>query len=359
MSLAFSTLMRHVQNSFPDAIKIPDGITKERGKLSTFLGSFFSSFYIEWHCAQPERSDLLCSLTYENRLQVRDRIPSFKKDGLTKETWATLAVFLDQWEHIQHRLAGSLPHIWLAFDYNITSESYDPPNIHFCIDKHFTSRNLKTGYVNTLSAKRFSTMVRTVGNLISCAHTTSVFSHLADYYQSILSSGGEVLHLSLMHSRTPAWAKLNFTIPAIELPVLLKSFGWPAQSVVDMWCRLVAEGMPRIKGNLTFKGDVLYRFEIELEYNYPLSNDPRRINMLHVLEHKKIAPAAALRQLGMWPGKSDIGSHHAKHWTMERWLDVKVCIERQGAVFVKPYLGFAPVPRIGWNRNSTNDKIAE
>lgn len=359
MSLAFTTLMRHVQPSFPDAIKIPDSITAKRSRLTTFLSDYFTSYYIEWHCAQPVRSDLLCSLTYANRLQVRDRIPSIRKNGVAKETWATLAVFLDQWEHIQNRLAGSLPHIWLAFDYNVNNEQYDPPNIHFCIDKHFTSRNRKPGYINSLSAKRFATMVRTVGNLISSEHTSALFGHLADYYQSILSSGGEVLHLSLMHSRTPPWAKLNFTIPSHELSLLLESFGWPARTVVDTWCNLVAKGMPRIKGNLTFEGDVLSRFEIELEYNYPLSNDPRRSNMLHVLERKKIAPALAMRQLGTWPGKSDIGSYYGKHWTMERWLDVKVCIDRQGAVFVKPYLGFAPAPRIGWNRNITNDKIAE
>ncbi|MBN1577840.1 MAG: hypothetical protein JW913_14865 [Chitinispirillaceae bacterium] len=97
-------------------------------------------------------------------------------------------------------------------------------------------------------------------------------------------------------------------------------------------------------------GTLCNRFELELEYNSPLRTDPRRKPMLASLFSRGLVTRQQVRDLLKWPGKTMVSAGLAgKKVPLERWLDIKICVDEKSIVTAKAYLGFAPVlPRIGW-----------
>jgi hypothetical protein len=145
------------------------------------------------------------------------------------------------------------------------------------------------------------------------------------------------------------------TIPSASLPEILKSVNWQGdRNRLVAFCNDFTQTENRIKGNLCMDGNTCHRFELELEYNTPLLSDKRRTAMLQLLVRHHLLSREQSHNLKKWPGQSEI-TWRSSAYTFERWLDMKICCEPCGAIIAKPYLGFAPRPRLGWNRQEVDD----
>jgi len=326
------------------------------------LRDFCSSFYFEWHLEDPLRVDLLASLTYDNNDRLISHLNQAAGNSSDVKThqspgrkftalFADCMPVLSRWKEMQRALKNRLPHIWFAWDYSPREERFSPPNIHFCIDRNFTNRTRERSYTNALSLTQFEKIVDTLLDADWPAEAVWSRHKLKKSYRLLHSLDGEVIHLSFMHSRRPAIAKLNMTVPSGALESLLKKLHWPGEAgrIVDQ-CVLFTQKESRIKGNICFADGEFQRFELELEYNFPLMSDRRRRTMLQHLVETHLSARRQTSIMRQWPGRDDF-TFRRQHGTLERWLDCKLCFTPDGTVFAKPYFGFATLPRIGWNRD--------
>ena len=317
--------------------------------LEKTLGKCCSSFYFEWHLADPRRTDLLYSV-------VREKGPSLTKSiaadpGMCADPrWRVLQRFLDNWDTVNDRLDGILPHIWLASDFDSATKRFVAPNVHFCLDPNFTRRDDIPDYRNILTERRFSKAIRAIADISLNSLSEPVARSMLKCFRALDAHDGEVVHLSFMHGRTPPVFKLNCTLPSSALASVLKSAGRrvdPAP-VID----IVNEFAPtekRIKCNLRIDAGVCDRFELELEYNTPLKSDPRRKSAFESLFRRGLAAREQLRYLRKWPGSVQVPLGPRKIGTsFERWLDIKLVIDDQAQTTAKAYLGFSPLPVLDW-----------
>jgi hypothetical protein len=354
MPVSFRKLFSIAGESLPDEA-IPPPIISAVNKIAPVIASCCSSCYLEWHLSAPQRSDLLCSLTFNNRKLLGRQSSAGNRLPIRYDGWDRLFHFIDSWKTINERLDGRIPHVWLAFDYNSLRERLDPPNIHYCIDKQFSDRRRSPGYTNRLTTSAFNRTLDLLSEPYSPVIAPLLLSAIRNCFTTLTNSGGEVIHLSFMHSRTPPVIKLNMTVPSSRLTALLDTVHWRGDiSAATALCRELTPGEERIKGNICFTENSSGRFELELEYNSPLDADPRRIAMLQTMVRHKLVTRTRMRHLLAWPGRIET-TYRNKPYIVERWLDVKICFSTKGEVTAKPYFGFAPLPRIGWKRERYDD----
>ncbi len=321
--------------------------TEEIGRISSVLDSFCSSYYLEWHLKELRRCDLLCSLKYENGSRLNEQL--LDSGYATKDKkWETLGRFLTSWNRINAELDDLIPHIWLAFDFNLENNRFDPPNIHFCIDRQFEKRSFMPEHINTLTQNEFDNALRTIIERAEFQVSRDTIALLHKFF-SALSPRGEVLHFSFMHSRNPQVLKLNCTIPKDFVTSVLSDSQWNGSlATVEELCHEFAPNEERIKFNICIDEGRCTRFEMELEYNKPLIDDPRRKPMITGMYKRGFINRSILHDLLKWPGNSFTEENAQNEpgkraYFFERWLDIKICLEEKGDLFTKAYLGFAPV----------------
>gem|GEM_PF-5912459 len=326
-------------------------LKKGLSNVTPIFSDCCSSYYLEWHLADPVQSDLLCSVVHRNGSRLLKRINDRSLVAFDSR-WKKLASFLAAWDGINAELDGQVPHIWIASDFNRTAGRYDPPNIHYCIDKKFLERKDLPNYRNTLSPQLFNRTIKILTQ--QCCDDEKSASAVAAVMRRCfraLGSEGEVVHLSFMHTRRPPIAKLNVTLPTDKVPELLKTMRWGGDvSGIIKLCREFAPDEKRIKCNITVADNICNRFELELEYNTPLDSDARRKRMVGSLCDRGILNDSTARQLMQWPGRTKVASRQRNGTPIpfERWLDVKLCINEHGGLYAKVYLGFALLPAIDW-----------
>jgi len=354
MKVSFKSALAAAAKFLPDEV-LSSSVSTALKRLAPSLSSICSSYYLEWHLAEPERLDLLCSLTFENSGHyIRQALAKSAAPKQLHFPGAHGAIIstLARW---QATLGNRVPHVWLAFDYHTKRSVYDTPNIHYCIDQNFTNRTRERTYINRLPESSFNKTADTI--LAATLPETNRWpkSQLKRFYKLIDAMGGEIIHLSFMHNRTPPCAKLNMTIPSGALFDLLTAVEWPGdrQSIVDS-CSMYTTDEPRIKGNICISAGVCSRFELELEYNVPLVTDARRKTMLKQLVDTGLATPRQAQIMRTFAGREDTPYRNG-FYTFERWLDCKICFLPNGTRSAKPYFGFAPLPRIGWNRDALHD----
>lgn len=354
MQISFKNTISSVAKYLPDdVISLP--VLRALDLLSPSLGTTCSSFYYEWHLANPKRLDLLCSLVYENRNAFINLVTSGKKGASATSARYDITHTISRWDTLHATLGDRVSHLWLAYDYLTEHATFDTPNIHYCIDRNFTNRSRERGYINRLSSKVFNKTADTILAATVPGKTKWPSSQLKRYYRLIHALDGEIIHLSFMHSRNPPTAKLNMTIPATALHELLTAVSWQGNiAAVCGLCTIFTPGELRIKGNICITEQKCSRFELELEYNTPLLSDPRRAAMLSSLEAAKLATPKQIKVMKTWAGREDV-PYRNSHYTCERWLDCKIYFLPDGTAGAKPYFGFAPLPRIGWNRDTLYD----
>ncbi len=312
------------------------------------IGNCCSSYYFEYHCAQPLQCDLLCSLTYKNSRAFLKRLTS-RPPQKTDQRRNILEQFLNRWNRTDTTLSNRVPHVWLAFDYNRTANAFDSPNLHFCIDNNFIERTRQPAYRNRLTPKQIST---TFNDIICNCFSEQQAPSLPPLSRCLraLDTGGEVLHLSFMHSRMPPVFKLNTIVPAANLTDILSECSWPGDNrTVSRLCREFASGEPRVKCNFCFTKKISPQFEIELEYNTPLKSDRRRSQMITSLLTTGLITRPQAGIFRKWPGSAEVSPPRGTGTiAFERWLDCKLVISTGGDVSVKAYFGFAPLPVLTW-----------
>lgn len=312
------------------------------------LGTSCSSFYIEWHLDQPYQTDLLVSIAGEQRHTLLKNMITTDYTS-HDERWKYLFRFLRNWDLFIGARIIRVPHIWLAFDYDHPSESFTPPNLHFCIDKRFTERNARPDYRNILSRRQFDRILRTFSGDIYPAIAPSSLKMIRHCFTA-LEEGGEVLHLSFMQSRTPPVFKLNVTMPRNSLSRRLGAMNWNGNiKAVEKLCGQFVPKCKRIKANICIEETIRNRLELELEYNNPLEHNADRDRMLaELLSGGYISPQQH-QALSSWAGRTRYTVHgYETPVSGERWLDVKLSLDENGNLTVKPYLGFASAPKIHW-----------
>jgi hypothetical protein len=312
------------------------------------IGNCCSSYYFEYHCDQPLQCDLLCSLTFKNSRVFLKRLSS-RSPNKNDQYSDIPEQFLNRWNRVDTALSNRIPHVWLAFDFNRTENSFNFPNLHFCIDNNFTERSRQPDYRNKLTPKQITTTFSDIIHNCFSEHQAPSLPPLRRCLHT-LDTGGEVLHLSFMHSRIPPVFKLNTIVPAATITDILTECSWPGdRRTISRLCTEFASDEPRIKCNFCFTNNISPRFEIELEYNTPLKSDRRRSRMITSLLKTGLITRTQAGMFRKWPGRTEITTPRGSATiTFERWLDIKLVIGAGGDVSAKAYFGFAPLPVIRW-----------
>jgi hypothetical protein len=348
MTLPARKAIESVRGHLPECIRQPRYL-RALHPLEQILGNCCSSYYFEWHLSQPDRTDLLYSLTRENGQRLHDRLTANSR-STGDVRWGALRRFLEQWETLDAHLRGTLPHIWLASDFSPDAQKFDPPNLHFCLDPKFTERDSIPAYRNQLTLRQFTRAINAIADHSITSLPASAARSLRTFFKALETADGEILHLSFMHGRTPPVFKLNCTLPRDAVSDVLTKAGRCADSApITGLINDFARDEERIKCNLRIDNGVCARFELELEYNTPLLSDPRRTTMLTSLLRRKLISRSQATALRKWPGTDDIpGNRIAPLSRIDRWLDIKLIIDDHAQVTAKAYLGFAPVPALRW-----------
>ncbi len=346
MSTTVRDALHLVSGHLPEGVPHPS-LEKGLRNIAAIFGPCCSSYYLEWHMAEPQRTDLLCSVVRADGGRLRKRLAARTSLAHNRQ-WEPLARFLAAWEHLD----DLIPHIWLACDFNGHRERFAPPNIHFCIDRQFINRSRLPGYTNRLSQRQFNRTVALVMQHCTGSLPQPVAASMRRCFKA-LGTCGEVLHLSFMLNREPPMFKLNLTIPHGRLSGLLQTLQWPGDRAnIAALCNEFAPDEQRLKCNICMDANICNRFELELEYNTPLRTDRRRKPMLTSLLRHGLVTRRQVHSLLEWPGRSVASPASAnKSMTLERWLDIKICVHGNGIVTAKAYLGFAPLARtarLGW-----------
>lgn len=316
--------------------------------VSPLLGTTCASYYFEWHLEQPIQTDLLVSVEYRYRKELIKLLADAK---VTRQDhrWKEIVHFLRSWDHFSTTRTIRVPHIWMAFDYDHLHTSFMPPNLHFCIDRHFIERENFPDYRNIVSERLFTAILNTFSGNIFPPFPVSSVSLLRKCFR-VLKNDGEVLHFSFMLHRTPPVFKLNVTMPRMQLIELLYSMGWRGNgAALEKLCKRFAPKSRRIKANICIEESLCSRIEIELEYNRPLEKNRQRDTMLSRLLQSEMITRQQHHDLTNWSGRSfPENKSGASPITAERWLDMKLCLDEKGETSVKAYLGFASAPKISW-----------
>jgi hypothetical protein len=312
------------------------------GRLAKLLQGGVTSYYFEWNLQQANVFDLLLLIP---RSESSDFLARLSREHvlLKKPGWNAVIRFMTAWNSGRSALAAAIPHIWLAFDFSKTHNTFSPPNAHFCLDRNFTRRNQIPSHINRLSKKQFRSVIAYASHDFISPQTHSFLDH-AERCFSLLPDQGEVLHFSIMHARDPWTAKCNMTLPKPALIPFLKRIGWQgdlsrAGAVLDDFC----PDEKRITFNILMNNSLLNSLELEFDFNSPLMSDPRRERVLDLLRRRGCASKSDCRAVTRWPGYDwqpvTNGIWPAK---IKKWLNLKLCIDEKESLTAKAYLGFHP-----------------
>jgi hypothetical protein len=341
MILPLSESLAVAYDSAPSHLRTP-GLKKGLGQIARLLQAGVTSYYFEWHMQQEGYFDLLLLVTQKKSHDFLARLQ--RERYLSKQpAWDSVIRFISAWSSGNPVPAESIPHIWLAFDFSEKKGTFSAPNIHFCIDRKFSLRDQAPDQINRLSKKQFKTIISSLSDDFMSSESP-VFQDQIERCFSLLPEHGEMLHFSIMHARDPWTMKCNIELPKPTLFPFLKKIGWSGDyarlsAVIEDFC----SNEKRINFNVLMNKTILNQLELELNYNTPLTSDPRRARALELLCRQGCASKSACSAVTQWPGYD---WHTVKNgvWPVKikKWLDLKLCINEGEKMTAKAYLGFYP-----------------
>jgi hypothetical protein len=325
----------------PPQLRTPQ-LKKGIAHLARVLNSGVSSCCFEWSLEKSGVFDLLFLITKRESLNFLARLKE-QQSLCAQPEWHSIIRFINIWNSNKIPVIAAIPHILLAFDFSERAHRFNPPNIHFCIDRNFSRRREFPASVSHLSKPQMKSILGRLFPNFLASNTNDVLRQAENCF-SLLPTNGEVLRLSIMHARQPQTVKFNMALPRSTLIPYLAKIGWPGDramvaAVLDEFCLQEK----RVKCNILMNSTILNKLEMEFDYDSTLAVDPRRERTIDLLHNRNYASKSACTAVRRWPGYDWEPVRNGK-WPakIKKWLDIKMCMDENKKMTAKAYLGFYP-----------------
>ena len=337
-------MIAFIRSRAPSALVTPEALARLE-ILANRLPDAMSSYYLECRLAANfEQVDLMgcVSAADGGRELLRSHLLRDERFHV-HPVWSAVARFCAAWSEPGTVLFDLVPHVWLAFD---VDESYSwerGPCILLCLDPKYpdgTARLQQFDQIKTLQTRLF-TDPAFVSWLKECGRLLT--SRLVSFHD-LLPSSAQLLHLSLMLSRSPQLWKLNILLPKVELlPYLSRiSYGRFDLGVCGVLSQFAGE-REWIKFQIVVNENVAPALEIELHFDESNSFQQQYRGVLDRLCQANLCSQEKKEALRSWPGRVRVagpGKQWPTRWTT--WTDIKIAYQPEYLTSVKAYLGFMP-----------------
>jgi hypothetical protein len=311
-------------------------------QLAQIISAGISSYYFEWNLQKSGVFDLLFLITKKESFNFLAHLKG--QQSLDEQPqWRSIIRFLELWNSHRSPIIAAIPHIWLAFDFSEKERRFNPPNIHFCLDRILSNRSESPLPASTVTKRQMRSITERLFPNFLASNSADVLRQVSACF-SLFPADGEILNLSIMQARQPQTVKFNMTLPRSALIPFLARIGWPGDrtmvgAFLDDFCR----HEKRIKCNILMNSAILNRIELELDSTAAHAVDSRRERTFELLCKRNIASKSICSAMKEWPGyfwqPVNNGKWPAK---IKRWLDIKMCIDENKNMTAKAYLGFYP-----------------
>ena len=335
---------------------VPSGTFVRAKEIVGQLPEAFSSYYFECRLTAdtPQVDFLTCATTPD---KGRENFVSYNGTGsslqgfLGNAVWDPIIGFSKKWVDPTSILSEQIPLMWLEFDQVDSPLPEIPlPSFSFCIDpkymyRHFTSRGVNNLDSPTFRAVTEQTLGILYGGSLPSANKQALFACF-----DALPPGGQIIHLSSMLARQPAFVKVYGSVPKKHLIPYLDDIAWPG-SGAELANILKAFCTPNtidqnIYIDLTLGETVMPRIGIAFAQqqieNLP-GQDPTRKALLDRCVKEGLCSPQKREALALWPGNF-YAFFSGKTWPIRfhKWLDIKLVYQPDHPLEAKGYLGFMP-----------------
>jgi len=310
--------------------------------VARILRGAASSYYLECHLErEAPRVDLLACVTASDHGR-EGLLADMVNAGIDQMSlWSGLFGLLVEWARRGSPLNQCVPHLWLGFDL-VGDESTPVPNVLFCLVPEYFSRATNRTPPPIIARHDYLAVIDAISKLLPCApDSPQANSSLTASYDQ-LPSCGELLHLSVMFSRTPRVYKLNIALPTEHLLDYLNAIRWPGTVTcleeLFVWLQPFPE---RAKFQLTIDQTIQPSIELELHFDHTVT--PFYQKVLQWAVDKKLCSQEQRVALLAWPGTfRAVRRGHSWPTRWYKWSDIKLICRPPHAMAAKAYLGFMP-----------------
>jgi hypothetical protein len=312
-----------------EAYGLPSSGWQRVRDLARNLPPVFSSYYLEWHLANPERLDFLPLLNH--------RVGGMAKVARESSPCSSV-VDCAVWSRIKAiAQAAEYEHVWLEFDLPEGGAAACTPSLGVCVEKNYMRRH------DGMDVRKSTTLERALAALAQVGGDSArgMAVHLTRIHEAIPVTGN-LINVMFMWGRIAPVLKLYLSVPSPEVERFLRTIRWPGA-----W-----HGLPQA---LALAGDhrtafldltILHSLEGRLGIavsQFHLSEranpDPGWSDLLDAWVARGLASEQIASNLRRWPGAEPGSLDGIPSWTT-RWLDLKVVLDETGTILGKAYYGF-------------------
>jgi hypothetical protein len=297
--------------------------------LARSLPPAFSSYYLEWHLANPERLDFLPLLDHRVGGTARvARGPSSCSSVVQSAAWSRVVAIAQ---------AGEYEYVWLEFDLPEAAAGACTPSLGVCVEKDYTRRHDGTDVRKSTTLESALAALERVGG--DSARGMAV--HLTRIHEAIPVTGN-LINVMFMWGRVAPALKLYLSVPSAEVEPFLRAILWPgAWHALPRALALAGEHRTAFL-DLTILNSLQGRLGIAVS-QFHLSEranpDPAWSDILDAWVVRGLASEQIASDLRRWPGAEPGSVSGIPTWTT-RWLDLKVVLDETGTILGKAYCGF-------------------
>jgi hypothetical protein len=259
--------------------------------------------------------------------------------------WKLVTNFCVRWSDPSSSFYALVPHVWLAFDLSESksSGSGSAPCLLLRVVPARSqgippSQRLRTA----LNAQQFWQLIDGLFHLLLKESITNTRRAALQACYDFLPATGQLIHVSLMLTRSPQICKLNILLPKAELLQYLTRIRM-ADSIPEISsfvCRFAAAN-EWLKLQLVVNESVARTLELEFHFDESTNSQQRYVALLGELCESGLCSQEKREALRWWPGCFGLvasGQRWPTHWTT--WTDIKIVYRAEVATSAKGYLGF-------------------
>ena len=322
---------------------------KAVSNLKTLMGGLpqsLSSYYIECRLSDSsDQIDFLSSIIASDGGRQR-----LSEDAghtlLNNPAWHGIGNFITSWTDDDSSLHHRIPLFWFEFDHMEQDSSEVPlPGFMFCLDPEYG----KTAYseenkplVNHHNLKETTEQVYRL--LLAHPLPSTVKESLFACFDA-LPSGGQIIHVSVMHQRQPPIVKLYVSVPKRDLVDYLDQLKWAgSQSELNKLIDTFCSSSTDVRIDLGFDTTILPAIGIVFsEVSVTSSHNTSDKSILDLIVEKRLCTNEKRDELAAWPGVFfKTYNNHSWPTRIHKWLDIKLVYQPNRSLTAKGYLGFAP-----------------